>query len=222
VVVCGGFNCGLVNGYFIISALFLDKIRSLSHIQSIMRNTGWVNQKHGQRMVGAILLRQRPHTNGGRGKTLRECCKEIGIESYNLLSYIERGITGITPERVGPIARAYELDPDDFQLVWLIGKSIDAGISPEKLSLIFDRPDLWDRASGSADGGGSTVSPTAEVGVRHEVEFGNRPGGTASSGRIDLRAYLRQLRREWRSPAPDETPETNGTPGGGWWQSVVD
>jgi transcriptional regulator with XRE-family HTH domain len=186
-----------------------------------MRNTNMGNPKYGQRMVAAILRRQRPNCNEGRGKTLRECCKEIGIESYNLLSYIERGMSGITPERVGPVARAYELDAEDFQLVWLIGKSIDAGIPNEKLTLLFDRADLWDQRGRSIDGGDPGVqAPTGER-VHHETELGNRGRGTPEPGRIDLRPYLRTLRQEWRSQDPQAAPPDDDPLGGEWLKSIV-
>lgn len=188
-----------------------------------MSTPRWTNQKYGQRMVAAILRRQRPNCNEGRGKTLRECCKEIHIESYNLLSYIERGITGITPERVAPIARAYELDPEDFQLVWLIGKSIDAGISSEKLSVLFDREDLWDRGRGNPDGSGTDVSAPTSQRIHYETELGDRGRGPSQPGRIDLRPYLRQLQKQWRSSDPPEPPqEDDDSQGGEWWKSLAD
>jgi transcriptional regulator with XRE-family HTH domain len=147
---------------------------SRDYISIVMENV-----KVGQYLNGQ-LLRSRRYELQARGQRLRlkDIAQRAGYESIHLLSYIERGLGAVTAEHVPGIARAYELDLQQYWLFWSMARLRDDKVPGAVLNHIFDRPELWgDRdktPNGSPGGPGGQPSrpavPPSKRGTRSGIE----------------------------------------------------
>lgn len=119
----------------------------------------------GKSLVALVLRERRKEMSAEKARlvTLKELARIAGYESENHLSYVESGTAGITFDRVRRVARAYELDEHEFQLLWYIARGLDETVPPEALSLLADSETTWrewcDRAHGRGEKGEKSQGP---------------------------------------------------------------
>jgi transcriptional regulator with XRE-family HTH domain len=162
-----------------------------------MRRRVLQRNRSGAKWLGGILRRQRLDV---LNRTIREVAQAAGIESYNLVSYIELGSASIVPERVDALAGAYRFDRDAFRLCWTMARCFDEGTPADLLDRLFDRDDVWDRGD----------APDHGRGLGHGDAGGRRAGeapvaGTGGALCRDARGFLEAV-RGWTCP-PDAYDE---------------